>query len=1037
MIGAVVLMTAASTAEQTVNRLPVWGTMEEQVKETPGALGVPVTGTRDWKGFVNEGDRIRGEKPGDSFAYTVERSGTFFFGVVLVDDPDGTERLEVSLNGALVGTIVADESGGKALFSFSEPLVLAAGDRLVFTCKVPVGYYRIYQLLFSPTPLQPPTPAFEFIEPWVREPGTVELCWTTTTVAPTGYVELSAEGEAPQKIDKDYEGRNHRVLLTGLDAAKEYEARIVTQYRGEEVVSAPFRFRASLPVPPPTQSARIALSVPEPTDTPRREWPATVGMPFAKGALAGPEDLRLFQTAGDPVPLQRECLCRWPDGSVKWATLSFPADSSSAGTDYWLEARPDWSDPPPAVQALASVQRVGDGWYVKTDTLAFEVKEDLATLFSNLTVAGKTAMLGGAAALAAVLPDGTDLVGGGPIPGTFVVEENGPCRTILRWRGILRKESQDAGWTCRVRLMLTRGQPMVGIDVALCNEQAEPAFSALKSLAVCFPNAGQSELNASLNGAEAFPLDGGNSLTLLQDKDNHFSCYHGTSVEEGIRAEGMLSVWNDGEEMNVFLRDFWQSYPSGLHASQASLEVQLLPPLPSDLYSDGESLDLFPFLYAWFDEGNYLFRAGQTTRHNIQVAYGMAATGTNVETRRAWLASPLLPQATPAYLCGTGVLSRTLYAETAGLWDAYETLYEESFDRMTACTDKSRTYGWMHYGDWRFGDTIYGNNEYDLAWSAGLQWMRTGKRRYFDRGLQMARHYSTVDTVHGSFVGDLPCVVWKHCFNHVGAERLLDEIYRTDEAEAAARENGVTLYGGTDPQGHIFEEGLWLYGALTGERWFTDTAAHVCEWQAEKLTPSFDFEIERGGGWPLICAVRAYEFSGNPFYLNAARIMVERCCQRHDPEHGGWPHTPPLGETGGIPVVGGKAFATGILGFGLLRYLDAEPLARPDVRRMLVNTAHWLRTESWAPKGGFVYITNSPENGDTGSRGCTCLLVAEIIAFAYEETRDEAYLNFLKDIFTGTLDGTGSESGKQFTQQTRQTVYALDRARHFGLTQAQ
>jgi len=100
---------------------------------------------------------------------------------------------------------------------------------------------------------------------------------------------------------------------------------------------------------------------------------------------------------------------------------------------------------------------------------------------------------------------------------------------------------------------------------------------------------------------------------------------------------------------------------------------------------------------------------------------------------------------------------------------------------------------------------------------------------------------------------------------------------------------------------------------------------------------------------------------------------------------------------------------------------------------MLVNTADWLMTESWAPSGGFVYITNSPLHYDKGGRGYTSLMLSEIFAFALEVTGDRKYRDFWLESMKGTLDGPLCPGGKQFSQQTRQTVFGLDRAWKMGI----
>jgi len=1018
-------------AEIVVERYAVWDGVEDQVTRDSEGLVVSTKSTTDWRGFADEGDRIRGEMPGDCFSYVMPRGGSYYLGVILVDDPDGTENLEVSVNGTALGTVVASESGGKAVFSFQEPVTLKKGDVLRYTCRTPVGCYRVYTLLFAKEAILPPRPAIEGIVPWSREAGAVDICWTTTGVVPTGQIVYGEGQKSPQVT---YEGRNHRIQLTGLDASREYEGRIVTEYRGQTLSSSPFRFWAALPAAAPTTPLDVPLTVAEPTGTARAAWPATIGMPFARGALARAADLRLFDEAGGAVRLQTDTTCRWEDGSVRWVTLTFLADTAvGAETGYVLKARADWSDESPGEDAVSRIEKTATGWVVKTDRLSLRIPKDQPSVFTDLVVAGAAEALGDEAQLVAEAPEMGRLVGGAPAPGTFVVEENGPCRTVLKWTGEFLHEGKGSGWCYVLRMRLWKGQSIVGLAVTVSNNRETPGFRQLRCLALSLPTAGARPLATYLEGRGRVLHAGDGAISLVQDNDNHFVLSTGAAQHQGYRACGLLTAENGAGRLSVFVPDFWQTYPSGLKASAAGIEAQLLPPLPADLYEDEASRAIFAERYAWYDKGKYIFRAGQTSQSEVYLCYGAGERAGTESRRSAWLAEPLLPQAPPAYLCGTGVLGRAIYPRTRGMWDDYDELYDRSYDGMEAHSDAIRSYGWMHYGDWHFSGGCAGNNEYDLAWSTGLQWMRTGQRRYFVRGRQMARHYSTVDTVYGDFCNNLSSVVWKHCFNHVGSERPIEELV-FDEAR---RQQGTRQFsefpGGRDPMGHIFEEGMWLYGVLTGDRWFLDASNHVCGWQARNLTGSFDFEIERSGGWALICAVRAYGFSGNPYYLNAARIMVQRCLERHDPEHGGWPHTPPLNETGGKPVRGGKAFATAILNYGLLRYLEIEPEARPEVRQMLVNTADWLMNESWAPSGGFVYITNSPTHFDKGGRGVNSLMLSEIFAFALETTGDAKYGAFWQESMRGTLPGSVKLQGKTFCQQTRQTVFGLDRAWRAGI----
>ncbi len=1047
---------------QQVERHLVWHGLERWLQREGRGFAVPAHKTTDWVGFEREGDRIMAGKPGDRFSYVFDRAGAFYLALQMNDDDDGVEQLVVRLNRQEIGCIVAaDRHGGAALFSLKQPLKVTKGDTLTFTCQTPVGFYRIHKLYLADKPIIPPPPSIEHVEIWSPEPGSADLCWMTTAVVGTGVVEYGVVGQAGKTIRSPYHGRNHRVQLRGLDPTASYQATILAEYKDKRLTPRTVRFRPVPKTPPPTQSLNVELTVPEPTAHPRRSWPATVGMPFAKGALARIDDLRLFDPAGQAVPLQAETSCRWPDGSVKWATLSFlansaPAGAGSSGTGapYVLKAQPKWPQSAPQPGKTVTIQETPQAWRVSTGVLGFDVGKTTPALFHHMGIDrngdGKIAddERVRAKALGANLKletgDGTFLTCGPPSPEGIVLESNGPVRAVLKWSGRLVTPDGKPGWAYLIRLTLWNGQPTIGLNASVCNDDATPPFRPISALALRVPLDGAGGVRGGFDGRPLEPVPDAEGLWIHQDTDNHHRLRTGGKTADGKRAVGVAAAADDRTRVTVLIRNFWQTYPSGYAIKPDGVHVRLLPPLAADAYGkpSSEGDPWFARLYAWFKDGKYLFRAGQLTQHDVFVRYDAAGAGGDPDPLRfaAWMSHPLLPQAPPAYLCATGVLGRPLFPRTPGVWDEYEAYFERGFRNTLKDREKRRTYGWMHYGDW-FGERYlnYGNNEYDLAWGTGLQWMRTGDRRYFNRGLQMARHFSTVDMLHAPFAESQHCLVWTHCFNHVGTALSVEELrFRADDkaAQAYLERFRRMLHGVRDAQGHVYQQGNWLYAALTGDRWLRDAAERVCAHQARKLTPNFSFGIERSGGWPLINAGAAYNFSGNPYYLNAARIMIERCLQRQDPATGGWLHLAPIGETAGVRVVGGKAFAVGILTHGILRYLEQEPNDRPDVRHMLVRGADWLMNESWNPGKGFRYISRAPNYRDSGGRGATCLLNAEVIAFAHEQTGDPKYLVFWREMMRGMLATTSSSMGKSFSMNVRQTVYGLDRVRQRGITSA-
>jgi hypothetical protein len=1009
-----------------------WNGLEHWLNTTGRGGGVFIADL-ELSGFEREanGGRLRGAEPGDSFTYVVRKAGKYWPALAMADAAGVMEELSVTVNGRKVGHLAATgDAGEPALFCFRQPLQLQAGDRLSFICASKAAF-RVEKLFLATTPIVLPEPKCEYLTAWSPLSGNVELCWTTNRAMASGLVEYGTGGFQHKTELNAYRGRNHRACLGGLDPATQYQARVVTQHDGHAVVSSVLRFHAAPPPPPATVADTIPLVVAEPSAEPRVAWPTTIGMPFARGRLARLEDLRLFDPQGRPVVLQAELFSRWPDGSVKWAVLSFLADTARQPVTYHLQTKSvsENHSSPLTPAPLPQGERGSRGG--KLLTVSETAQAWTLTAGGNTLAIGKQQSfpLGG---LEVVDAQETRLTCGPADPASFAVESNGPVRAVAKWSGPLVGPQGPAGWTYLVRVELWKGG-LQGWDLSVSSDLGPRKFRLLRSITLLGP-----ACKTPLQGSVAdLPLQTitGPGLSVVQDRDDHFTLQSSAGKREGQRATGVAVLQSGPARLTASVPHFWEAYPNGLAIGPAGLRVELLPRLPADAYCDPVSRKLFCKLYAWCQDGQYRVSGGQLIRRQVWL------TSAAVEPQRfaAWTSEPLLPQAPPAYLCGTGVLGRPIFAQTPGVWEQYERYYEKSFQKFEADRRQQRTYGWMHFGDW-FGERglNYGNSEYDTAWATAVQWMRSGDRRYFVRGWEMARHVSSVDTVHGPAAADLNGLVYEHSFNHLGVPLTVDEVRALNagdrRVEQYLEEYGNNLLrGAIDRQGHVFEEGNWLYAALTGDRFLRDVAERVCTNQAEKLTPRFDFSIERTAAWPLTNAVTAYRFTGNPYYLNAARLIVERVQERQDAATGGWLHWPPLDETDNVPTYGGKAFAVGVLSFGVLRYLDEEPLDRPAVRQMLVRGVDWLMNESWVPGQGFRYISNCAKYRNRGGRGLTCLLNAEIVAAAYEFTHTPRYAAFWREMVGQILEGSTSGMGKDFTQGTRQTVFALDRAVKLGI----
>jgi len=850
------------------------------------------------------------------------------------------------------------------------------------------GYYDYVRFV----PCTPPT--IENIETYSPEPGKAAVCWTSSVPLAAGSVELVDAKISAKEDDAAGPLRNHRVLLEGLETGRTYRARAVAELGLGRIASPEFQLRAAPPECRTPSALSIPITVQEPGKTPRKAWPATIGVPFAKGALGSVNDLRLVANDGTPVTLQAEVFSRWPDGSVKWATLSFLADTTvAAQPNYRLDVVPGQGRP--ATENAPLIKEVSWESLDLDKPAGFEVVDGEGRKW----ICAKPALSDKA---------------------SVVVETNGPVRSVVRTAGVLRPadgKAAEAEWGYLARFTMLAGRALVEVDVSLWRDLPDSKFGTLRSWTMRIP--------ALAEAPAPKPL-----YEIVQDRDDRCR-YQGVTPDsittDPKQGPSAICLDDGAGRLTVSLGDLRQLYPIGYRVGAKSVDLLLLPPLAKDAYSDAESRPWQARLYTSFQDGKYLIRAGQLIRRRFFLRLGR---GDDPADLASWMENRLLPQLPPEYLCSTGVLGRAL-PPRGRQWSEFEDWFQRNFKAfLKNCVD-NRTLGVMNYGDW-FGERVlnYGNNEYDLPWALAVQWMRTGNREYFDRGQAMALHYSSIDTLHGRQAELVRGLCWEHSFGHVGTLREPEELLAVGDR---AVKNYLDLYGkgmlrgAIDPQGHIYQDGNWIYAALTGDRFLRDVAQRVCHHQASRLTVNYNFTIERAGGWPLINAVGAYRHSGDPYFLNAARLMIQRTLERQDPQTGGWLHQPPLSETDNEKVQGGKAFAVGILSFGILRYLDVEPVDRPDVRRMVVRGADWLMNESWNPGKGFRYISNCAKYRDAGERGATCLLTAELAGAAYEFSGDRKYLDFGQELLKGQFSGTQNGMGKSFAQATRQTVFGLDR----------
>jgi hypothetical protein len=260
--------------------------------------------------------------------------------------------------------------------------------------------------------------------------------------------------------------------------------------------------------------------------------------------------------------------------------------------------------------------------------------------------------------------------------------------------------------------------------------------------------------------------------------------------------------------------------------------------------------------------------------------------------------------------------------------------------------------------------------------------------------------------------------VYIHQMGHVGGYY----------AESVPGTLGIPQAGST--VSHAWAEGHFDHYFLTGDPRSLATGRAVADYFNHKMLSGwYDFTSCRVPGWHLKINAAAYAATGDPYYLNASRVVVDRVLetQNHEPhplpeyqrepgrtyQIGGWSRMMVPGHCHCTPRHRGNAgFMVAVLLSGLKYYHDVTE--DPRVKQAIIDGARYLVRECYSEEvHGFRY-TSCPK---MGYRPGASPLMVEGIARAYRWTHDPKLLD---PITNGLAYGAGgSRYGKGFSMYYR------------------
>jgi hypothetical protein len=960
----------------------------------------------------------------------VPQDGRYYPAFVFYDNTPGA-AIGIYVNGKQRGTAVASANdNNQKLFALAQPVDFKKGDIVELRNLNEVsGPYRTEDLLLLKTlfPQKANQFAFNYIaatRPWQQDDGNaapvMRVTFTTTWPAQAKVRYGTTEKLGSEVCEDDVPLNNHRLFLRGLKEGQKYFYRLAANdHDGKEVLSEVKTFVFQKPkYPAATATTKtVALTLTKLPDN--GNWPVSSGVPLPQGQVFETTNLRLVNAANQPVAAQKQVLARWHDGSLKWVQFSFlaPAAQEKYQLQYGAPIRDENNT------QLAS--RNADGAIaVDTGVLRWSAAPEKSGAYEiSLAQNGKELLKN---AQLFITDDKGKTFSSAVKPDAVEIESNGPQHATVIVRGALGDAaSKSTFFRYILRWHFTRNSPVARVQVTLENDNKASNFSEVESAVLRFQlpsNAAQVKL-ADVGTFSSAPNQ---AVSVAQYYDDAFTAHTPNGEKSGARFPGWLQWGSGAQNLTLAVRDFWQLYPKALSVRGNVLEIGLAPPVEASQYAKFKgTVEEYRSVFYLMD-GSYKLRLG--TSFTTEVAINASAT--DGAQFADYTNNPPLLVATPEYYRDSKAFGDIGLGDEFPLVKNYNEKTASSFGNYLADHEKQHEYGLMNYGDWWGERAInWGNVEYDTPHAFILQFARTGDVNFYRAAVAAETHNRDIDTVHhavdppgkyfsiggGHYAASEAAVgrVWEHSVGHTGGYFAKNPV--TGETDLFSPRGMIESVFSSS---HTWTEGHYERYFLTGDTRSRDVANSIADVYDFYGTINYDFGNCRVPGWHLIFTIGAYDATDDPFYLNAARIIVDRVLERQTPD-GGWDRLLSPGHCEHNPAHHGNAgFMVGVLMSGLKYY--AESTGEKRVKDSVVRAAHFMINDMWIPEAGAFRYTSCPATRPAPGLN---LLICEGIAYAWRQSKEPELRRITLDamnVVVEQMDGRGKNISMELRSTARQ-----------------
>lgn len=592
----------------------------------------------------------------------------------------------------------------------------------------------------------------------------------------------------------------------------------------------------------PIKSGAASVLVPltiEGVGPARMAQPLSLGVPFPKGAVYKPEELKLFGEEEEPVPVQLQPLARWSDGSVQWLLTDFLANRADDASARYTLSTAAPADARPSASPLRLIV-APDSYVVDTGAAVFHLDRGIFRPFTRVLVEGRNLL--GAAASSCVLTDPKGSVRQPRIEHSRV-EAPGPVRATIRLEG---------AWSGRVplrfvaRVSFYAGTGLVQLRLSVHNPRRARHRGGLwdlgdvgslffrdLSLALALPNAAPTRVHYAAEVGQPLEPAAAAELEIYQDSSgganwqsrNHanrhgrvpcsfrgYRLHDGGREKVGLRASPRVHVQTPVGRIAAAVPEFWQQFPKAIEVREQCLRLRFFPEQFADLFE---------------------LQGGERKTHTAWLDFGRPDPSNAADL--AWVHQPAVARVESSWYAAAGVLPQMALEEESDC--RLQNYLEECRTNLQAGREAIDEFGWRNYGDVHADheNTLFRgtrpvishyNNQFDLLNGLLLQYVRGGDRAWLDLAEPLARHVMDIDIYHtnrdrAGYNGGL---FW-FTDHYRDAATSTHRTYSRHNRPADGRP-----YGGGPGNEHNYTTGLLHHYYLTGDPAAREAVLELADW---------------------------------------------------------------------------------------------------------------------------------------------------------------------------------------------------------------